>query len=444
MLSPFPAGFFQQTIPEKLLHLNMDCDVLGKNVVQLGNFNIQTQPDEDLFGGPGFVYYAADDFVNVYPRDEFFPTCQSWTVDMWFFNPGSLPATCFFFTFNQPDNDYYNYTQCGLDGGNVVLRTVRNSSEVGRIESSGYSIPAGWMHLACTYDSETGVYTVYVNGVSVATGLFDEPGFYGRYGCQITVGNNAGWAQSASYPNQAPYGFPTPAMIKAFRMSGEVLWSAPFTPPYPPYTPDDNTRVLMYGFGDATNRHSIFTTTSSNTYGGIQINPHVKKWGSALELNRSYLNYSWYNSIHTEGSADFLFASDFAVEMWVNMKIFSGNQWVWNVNNTELGLYFASSTLRACVNGSYFIVNAPTFSVNKWYHTALIRGLDDVVRCAIDGTFVTNNISYAPDLGANSNFVIGAAAPSSTTETANMYVDEVVVWPENVYPGDFTPRTRPW
>lgn len=447
MLNPFPVGFYEQSIPDKLLHLSGKIDDTGNSFVQLGNSNIQTSPEATLFGGGGFVYYSNTDFVRVMARDEFHPSQHSWTVDMWFFNPGGIPGTCYFFTFTDPTNNNYNWTEFRQDGGNLQFKLYRFGSNVGTAEAPA-SIPAGWVHIAATFDSESGEYAAFLNGTEVLRDTIDaEGGYYPVYKPDIIIGNDASYQEgSATQPQQAPWSFPTPSVIKAFRVTKSVLWDTAFTPPTPPYTLTDDTQVMIYGYGDVANRHSVFTTTyaSSRYYGGIGLNPTAGPFGPALSFNRSWQGLNWYDSIHTEASDDFSFDDTFAVECWMLTKYFAYSGYVWNILGSNVGLYLSGSTPRCYVNGSYFTINCPTLYEGEWNHFLITRDGNDDVRAAVDGTFVTNKLNYAGTLGGNANFVLNAAGPNATTENRNQYIDELVVWPTNVYSGDFTPRDRPW
>jgi CSLREA domain-containing protein len=159
-----------------------------------------------------------------------------------------------------------------LSGGRIAFGVSRGSS--GTTLCGSITVADGvWHHVAVTRNSSTGQLAIFVDGV------LDEAGT-GPTG-DVSYRNG----RPTSYPNSDPYlvigaekhdagrAYPSyRGMIDEFRISNSIRYTANFTLPTGPFTPDTNT-VGLYHFdeGSGTSARDSATVTGAPTNGVLRV-----------------------------------------------------------------------------------------------------------------------------------------------------------------------------
>jgi len=210
---------------------------------------------------------------------------------------------------------------------------------------------------------------------------------------------------------------------------------------------DANAMLVMHydnNLGDAAVRHS----PANN--GGITFSSAVKKWGYSGNLADS----KW---ISIPDSDDFNFGSgQFTVETFIRFSTLRNtfivgqytmgnninNSWVFYYSHGSTRLSFTYST-----TGSNYVQLCKTWSpsVDTWYHIAVCRGADNVLRFYVDGTSIGTSTAAATFYNSSKNLLIGKNDYDFDGYWyLDGYLDETRISDISRYPSDFTPLAEPF
>jgi hypothetical protein len=276
-----------------------------------------------------------------------------------------------------------------------------------------------WTHLALTRSGNT--FTIYKNGVSIATGTnagavnFNNGGTY--------IGRN-GWDGYGWY-----------GCISNLRLvKGTVVYTANFTPPTAPLTNITNTSLL-------TCQNSTFIDNSTNNFtitatGNVQ--PVTSPTPFPAKVDTTTLNSAYSTSLigggaYFDGTGDYLrtptdaaFAlgtSDFTFETWIYPTVAgTGNGTIWDNRNPSGGiqgfivLWSSGNVFRTLVgapNAWDIDTSSSAYGANQWLHYALVRS-GSTFKIFINGVLTYTSGTVSGSMGTTAVYAtIGSAYDGS-------------------------------
>jgi hypothetical protein len=304
--------------------------------------------------------------------------------------------------------------------------------------------PSGtWVHYAVTRSTNT--WTLWRNGVSVATGTYT--GNPNATKNSIIIGE-------ADINANYFFGY-----ISNFRIvKGTAVYTTTFTPSTTPLTAVANTVLLTC----QSNRH--IDNSTNNFAVTPNASPPISKFSPFL--GTAYSTSSDGGSGYFDGTGDYLtvagssgnaafnFGSgDVTIECWVNHTTITGTQNYYRTQGAganavylfrqtngqiEWAVYNSTGTLLFSM-----VSAASALTVNTWYHVAIVRNGNThtiYVNGVASGTPVT--ASYTAVV-PQSNIFIGVFG-AGLSELMNGYISNLrVVKDTAVYTANFTPPTAP-
>jgi hypothetical protein len=282
--------------------------------------------------------------------------------------------------------------------------------------SASVSIANRWSHIAWVRNGTT--VTIYLNGVSVATGTYSN--------------SIAGGTAYISRPDTNQFRFN--GYISGFRVVNSAVYTGAFTPPTSPPTNIANTSLLL-NFTNA----GIFDQTAKNileTVGDAKVSTTQYKYGTAS----MYFDGTG-DSLLIPASKNFAFGTgDFTVEFWMRSTdtdfnliglttAAAGN---WNLVMAGSSLYWQSQ--HATTN----LYNRSGTSIldGNWHHIAITRA-SGTNRMFFDGVLQGSVTSDSTNYTAPNNMQIGT---SSTYGDFSGYLDDLRITKGYArYTSNFTP-----
>ncbi len=292
-----------------------------------------------------------------------------------------------------------------------------------------------WHHVALVRSS--GVYTLYVDGVSTTTASIATSFTATRF--QIGADDDGS--------SNAYYG----GYISNLRIvNGTALYTSAFTPPTEPLTAISGTELLTcqsnYFVDNSTNG---FTLTIVGAPKVTSFSPFANSAPITLAANggSGYLDGPANNAyLRTSGGATF--SGDLTAECWVNCDYidtpyggiildFRGG----TANNNPAIYAAVSGELNMYVNGTSYPSGVFILNDGQWHHVALVRS-SGVYTLYVDGVSTTT-ASIATSFTA-ARFQIGEADVGGVNAFYGGYISNLrIVNGTAVYTSAFTPPTEP-
>lgn len=388
-------------------------------------------------GGSMYFDGSGDYLLTPYSGNTIFGSAN-FTFEAWIY-PTTTSSTCTVAALNNTTSggaycavriDYTGSTQ----SASMLISNAANSWQIISGTSSNVVRANSWSHIAVVRNGSS--FTLYVNGVSSATGTYS--GSINSYGAGDYIG--AVWNGSAI--EQPFFGY-----ISNLRLvKGTAVYTSAFTPPTAPVTPTPATTLLVNGMNAG-----IYDATAINdmeTVGNAQVTTAVSKFGGSsvyFDGTGDYLTSNAASDLYAFGTGDF------TVEMWFNLSSFANLQVLYDSRPTSTdGLYVCifvpagGASVNLQVSAATQITGTATLSTGVWYHLALSRSSGST-KMFLNGTQVGS--TYA-DTNAYLNSgttrpFIGGSSYSAGTLTVNGYIDEVRVTKGVArYTSNFTPPTK--
>jgi hypothetical protein len=296
------------------------------------------------------------------------------------------------------------------------------------IQNATTYYPNTWYHIAYVKNGSTG--TIYVNGVSAATGTDSD-----NYTTSLTT---AYIGSRYSLVNLLQ------GYMQGLRVvKGTALYTSNFTPPTAPPTAVTNTSLLLNytnaGIIDNTAKNDLVTVSTAS------ISTAQSKWGGAsLKFNGTTDYLTLLNSPNWD-----MGGGSYTIEFWLYMNTLTGSQTFVARANTgsiyatfDIGWYSSALRLYVSNNGSSNAVAlASSISpvATTWTHIAVVRNGSTY-------TIYVNGVSggSATDSGsavANGNN-LGIGAYCNGANPFSGYIDDLRITKGVArYIGNFTPPT---
>ena len=193
------------------------------------------------------------------------------------------------------------------------------------------------------------------------------------------------------------------------------------------YFPRNALLLPFDGSNGATTTSDSSNSNHTATFNGnAQISTAQSKFGGSsllLDGTGDYLSFS--------ASSDWQFATgDFTIEFWIRIGAGSAYQTIWDFNYTSNGCVLIQTTndsspkMRVFLDygrTSDYITDATAFSLNTWYHYAIVRS-SGTVTIYRDGTSTVSG-SMPGDVDASASPTIGIKA-GTTDYPLNGYLDD--------------------
>jgi hypothetical protein len=367
---------------------------------------------------------------------------QNFTMEMWIFNNtnalsslglplqfahgiyNGTPTYWAFGTNNLGQLDFYYFN------GNSVRVTSTTAATLGT-----------WNHIAMVYTHSSGNISLYLNGVSVASGTKS-----GTPQNDPTNTVNIGAVQSTYYNGY----------ISNLRvLNGTALYTSTFTPSTTPLTAITNTQLL-------TCQSSRFVDNSANNATPTIIGaPSVQRLspfaGTTLPTP--------YYSGRFDGSGDYLtFPNNsgmpfgtgaFTIEFWIygplnqDKFILGGRSSIGTMHITTGGAETGITAGALRYVGSSTIATGTTLITdNQWHHCAIVRNGSSAVTLYVDGISRATGTDSTNYTGTTGTWVIGTNdfdfPANAGNNQLNAYLSNLrIVKGTAVYTANFTPSTVP-
>ncbi len=328
------------------------------------------------------------------------------TVEGWVYPTASGVRRTFFFVGSTGTFDLNLFTE--ITTANVLRFLIRNDSVIDILDiSSTATVSANtWSHVAFVLSGTSA--TIYLNGVSVATGTLSGA----RTGTFTTGSIGALLSGGATHYFNG--------YISNLRyVKGTAVYTAAFTPPTAPLTAITNTSLL-------TCQSNRFIDNSSNAYTITRNGDTSVQAFSPFAPQYQYTASGTGGSGYFDGTGDYLSSTqsayapsgDFTVEAWFYAAPdFSGyggictNAASAGSTGWRLVLSPTPDTIGAWFNGTSFTNVA--YKPGQWYHVALVRS----------GTS-SNNVSFYIN-GVRQQQITNTTAVASQSLVVGRYHSDV-------------------
>jgi hypothetical protein len=304
----------------------------------------------------------------------------NFTIEAWIYLTATKENTIVArFPFDNANNEWGFQI---LSGGTLSFYYSTSGTNTQTFISGGVPTLNVWNHVAAVRSSST--ITLYINGVSVATGSIGGSIYSGT--TTTTIGT---YAQS-SYPSG--YGVLGGYISNLRIVKGTAVYTAAFTPPTAPVTAIANTSLLV----NFTNAGIYDTTIQSDatTVGSAQVSTTQFKWSPTSMKFNGTSDYLTTPS----NPALALRTGDFTIEFWmyptaaqtgdiVDTRVSgdSANSWCVQLDSTNINFTGPGSNYL-----SY------PYTLNTWTHVAYTR-VSGSVSVYINGTKYGSSVTLTND-----------------------------------------------
>jgi hypothetical protein len=368
------------------------------------------------------------------------------TIELWFYANTFANIPGFFIIGNTASN--IGRFQAGVNANGAPFFYLRNNAgtEVTATASAGSAVIGNWYHIAVVRNEN--VYTMYLNGVSIATVTSAMVMTYAANICNIGVLRNA---NTLEYLN---------GYISNFRIvNGTTVYTSAFTPPTAPLTAVANTQLLTCQsptFVD--NSTNNFTLTVAGNTQPSQQNP----FGFTSTLTSGYTPSTIGGSEYLSGASSTWLAAPINSTFAFGTNNYTYEAWVYptslpNAYNTVFcnfrddeaakgwSLLITSTGLIHVNNQGTSNNSTNAIALNTWTHIAVCRvgntvtryinGVADPTTLTVTAS-ITNVAAQGPTIGGSPEF--------STAREWNGYISDArVVNGTAIYTRNFVPPSAP-
>lgn len=336
-----------------------------------------------------------------------------------------------------------------LNSTGYLAFNMFGSSGAGFILTSSTITQANqWLHVAAVRSGTT--VTLYLNGVSVATGSSSKNEDY-----SVVDFNIATCRSDNLSPATGNAGLSFSGYISNLRVvKGTAVYTSAFTPPTSPLTAISGTSLLTCQSGsgstfadNSTNNFTITVTGTPKMTGVATSPPGVLPYAGSFNGSSQYLTLA-NNSAFDFGTGDF------TIEAWVYLNSLASVGTFFSAfpaSGTISGYSFSIDTTGAIsldtwVSGTeqYVLASNNKLSANAWYHIAYTRnsGTSRLFVNGVSCTF-TGAISQAINSGGNT-LKIGYQGYAGYPYYVNGYISNLrAVKGTAVYTSNFAPPASP-
>jgi hypothetical protein len=380
-----------------------------------------------VYGG-SMYFDGSGDYLTVPPSTTTYLSNRAFTIEAWVYlnanyvvlvsRRAEVSARGFFLTYGNITDNKFTFYAGDTDGGfwNVQLTSTDTFSL------------RQWHHVVITRNSSN-VFTLWVNGVSQATGT-----------ASFTIADDTsnlliGAIDSGNAPMNG--------YISNLRIiTGQALYTSNFAPPVSPLIAIQNSVLLLNGTSAG-----VYDSSMMNDYetvGNSNLVTSIKKYGNS--------------SLYFDGTGDYLAtnstlitnfgARPFTIESWVYFNSVSGTRYIMSTYQDSgtgwaLGLFNSKFNFWATGDGAD-IVGTTTPVINTWYHLA-VSGQTGSIKLFVNGIQEGSTYTGATALNSTSTLRVGDGAGAAAGQALNGYLDDVRITRGAArYTANFTPPSSPF
>ena len=401
-------------------------------------FALNTLPTPTTYSG---YFDGSGDYLSV-PSNAAFALGTSYTIELWHYRTGTASTGSYTSVMQLVNTNPYGTTVTGFmltyDGSNAFNFRDSSSNIVLTYNSTNLALNT-WYHVAIVRNgSGSNNMTMYINGVSVATGTSSSTQVTN---VPVVIGGDSNG--NCSFPGY----------ISNLRIvKGTAVYTSAFTPSTSPLTAISGTALLTCQnstFID--NSTNNFTITSSGQAKPSAINP----FGSTSATADGYSVTKFKGSLTFSGSSNYILinnnpalnltGSSWTVECWIKptgdystfRTIFAKR--VSGTNTTAYEGYLKTSTgVVSYFNGTNY-ESSTSLAPEVWSHVAWVHDKTNI-RIFVNGILVLNVAAAVNEI--NEPLIIGGARGLNEWFNGNI-ADFRVIKGEALYRSNFLPSSVP-
>jgi len=358
------------------------------------------------------------------------------TIECWFY---ATDGTSINRGIWETRTDGYPNHSDGLSLTRITETTFRVYGTSQLIVSSATTITNNWNHLAVVRNS--GTLEFFVNGVSQGT---NSSGTNMNSSLPIAIGSGR-YTTSNSTPTHAVKGY-----IQDFRVLTSALYTSNFTPPTAPLTAITNTAFLS----NMSNGQIVDGTKNAHISleGNTKVTHSEKKFGTGsllIEGNGDGALVQFDQPEHIKFGE-----SDFTMELHVRFITVGPTRLLSNWSTSSSGQTDEWSLgMLNSITIQFQYSGGPTYfswgpSANTWYHIAVTKESTNF-RIFVDGVQIGTTVTLGnvgstdpDDTGTSLNKIMNiGGSTAGSSESTNMYIDNVRISDFARYTSGFTPPT---
>lgn len=379
-----------------------------------------------VYGG-SMYFDGSGDYLTVPPSTTTYLSNRAFTIEAWVYlnandvilvsRRAAVSARGFFFSYGNVTNNKFSFNAGDTDV---------NAWNVQLTSTDTFSLRQ-WHHVAITRNSSN-VFTLWVNGISQATGT-----------ASFTIADDTsnlliGAIDSGNGPMNG--------YISNLRIiTGQALYTSNFAPPVSPLTAIQNSVLLLNGTSAG-----VYDSSMMNDYetvGNSNLVTSIKKYGnSSLYFDGTG---DWINIVSTTNNLFAFGTGNFTIEFWFyGISVAGGLPFDFrplNTNGAYPSIYLSAGQLRYYVNTADRITGG-SLSTSTWYHIAVCRS-GTSTKMFLDGTQIGSTYTDSADyLTANVPLLGASGFHRDGTGAINGYIDDFRVTKGVArYTANFTPTT---
>jgi hypothetical protein len=391
-----------------------------------------TQGSFSPYGSNWSNYFDGNDDLNAPSNAAFTYGTSDFTIEGWFFITGRSGTENYEYFFGQGVDA--GSSSLGLYRQGGVLKVWNNAAVITGTTTLALNT---WNHIALSRSGTT--MRLFLNGVQEGSATNSN---------SISTGTSYGISVGRWTEIDANYII---GYVSNFRVvKGTAVYTSAFTPSTAPLTAISGTSLL-------TCQSNRFKDNSTNNFTlTVNGNPSVQRFnpfGASTAYSTSVIGGSGY----FDGSGDYLTtpssitlgSGDLTIEGWFYPANTAGSVW-FDFRGNDSGSpgnnpviqwsTVTSGKFTVRINGTAAITSSSTFSINAWYHVALVRSGTTVtlyVNGTSQGTYTTST-SFAQAYSR-----IGAYGGDGSLPIGGYSSDMRAVVGTAVYTSTFTPPTAP-
>ena len=410
----------------------LDSSTNNFTITRNGN---TTQGSFSPYGSNWSSYFnsATPDYFTFANSSNFAFGTGNFTIEFWFNASSALNDKMILDFRNGGSSNNLVISTGGYTGSAGSLRYASGSIDI----TSGSTLICNglWNHCAVVRSGTT--VTLYVNGVSTATGT-DSSNFSATSGTNYFGRNSYGSGTEIS-------GYFSNCRI----VKGTAVYTSGFTPSTTPLTAVSGTSLLTFQsnrFVD--NSGNSVTLTASGTPSVQRFNP----FGASTAYSTSVIGGSGYfdgsgDYLETPTSSAFAFGTgNFTSELWVYLSRSNGTiiyepRTSSNESNPCIAYGVVSANKFEVANSAIIITSSSTFGINQWHHVAIVRS-GTTLTLWVNGTN-QGSTTLSTNLTNNDRIRIGEYFTAGTYALQGYVSNLRVVKGTAVYTSAFTPSTTP-
>ncbi len=173
-------------------------------------------------------------------------------------------------------------------------------------------------------------------------------------------------------------------------------------------------------------------------FGTTTLSTSISKYdGSSVHIPAST------SGIKTDISPNFIFSGAVTIETWVYFSSIPGDMYIFDIGGgNNLGVERYQGNLRLVIGNVAYVLATWSPVINNWYHIALTRDSNNIVRLFVDGQQIGANITVSGSIGSSTNYAFLGNTVTTNSWGIDGYLDDFRITKGVArYTSTFTPPT---